>query len=71
MAGFKELHSYIQVQSYNPFAMIARSEQRSEQLRKNVARYYWQHPGKFLLRLQSLLKDGFTNKYLVAVFEKL
>jgi 2-polyprenyl-3-methyl-5-hydroxy-6-metoxy-1,4-benzoquinol methylase len=69
--GFRELHSYIQVQSYNPFAMITRSEQRSEQLRKNVARYYWQHPGKFLLRLQSLLKDGFTNKYLVVVFEKL
>jgi 2-polyprenyl-3-methyl-5-hydroxy-6-metoxy-1,4-benzoquinol methylase len=70
-AGFKELHSYIQVQPYTLFSIITRSEQRSEQLRKNLARYYWQHPGKLILRLQSILKEGFTNKYLVAVFEKL
>jgi 2-polyprenyl-3-methyl-5-hydroxy-6-metoxy-1,4-benzoquinol methylase len=70
-AGFRQLHSYIQVQPFAPFSVIGRKEQRSEQLRKNMLGYYWKHPGKFFLRVKSVVMDGFTNKYLVAVFEKL
>lgn len=70
-AGFRRLDSYIQVQPFAPFSVIGRKEQRSEQLRKNILGYYVSHPGKFFLRLKSVLLDGFTNKYLVAVFEKL
>lgn len=70
-AGFTQIHSYIQKQRYNPFAIIGRKEERSKDIRKGILHYYWQHPGKFFLRLRSLFTDGFTNKYMVAVFEKL
>lgn len=69
-AGLKEVHSFMQVQPYRPFSLLGRKEERSKDLRKNIAGYYLQYPSKFFLRLTSLVKDGFTNKYLVAVFEK-
>jgi 2-polyprenyl-3-methyl-5-hydroxy-6-metoxy-1,4-benzoquinol methylase len=69
-AGLKKVHSFVQVQSYRPFSVIGRKEERSKDLRKNILGYYATHPGKFFLRIKSLLTDGFTNKYLVAVFEK-
>jgi 2-polyprenyl-3-methyl-5-hydroxy-6-metoxy-1,4-benzoquinol methylase len=69
--GFRVLNSYIQVQPFAPFSVIGRKEQRSEQLRKNIMGYYLTHPDKFFLRVKSILLDGFTNKYMVAVFEKL
>lgn len=68
--GLKEIDSFIQVQPYRLFSILGRKEKRSEDLRKNIAGFYKQHPGKFFLRLKSLITDGFTNKYLVAVFEK-
>jgi 2-polyprenyl-3-methyl-5-hydroxy-6-metoxy-1,4-benzoquinol methylase len=70
-AGMREVSSYMQIQRYNPIPLLQRKEKRSEDLRKNVLGYYLKHPGKFFLRLSSLIKDGFTNKYLVVVFEKL
>jgi SAM-dependent methyltransferase len=70
-AGLKEIHSFIQVQPYQPLPLLQRKEERSKDLRRNILRYYLTHPGKFFLRISSLLKDGFTNKYLVVVFEKL
>lgn len=69
-AGLKEVDHFIQVQPYNPFAIAGRKEVRSKDLRKNIAGYYLQHPGKLLLRIRSLIVDGFRNKYLVVVFEK-
>jgi len=69
-AGLQEIHSFIQVQPYRIFSLLARKEKRTQDLRKNILGYYRQHPSKFFLRIQSVFKDGFTNKYLVAVFEK-
>jgi 2-polyprenyl-3-methyl-5-hydroxy-6-metoxy-1,4-benzoquinol methylase len=69
-AGLKEIHSFVQVQSYQPFSLLGKKEERSKDLRKNILGYYRQHPDKLLLRIKSLFRDGFTNKYLVAVFEK-
>jgi 2-polyprenyl-3-methyl-5-hydroxy-6-metoxy-1,4-benzoquinol methylase len=69
-AGFKEIDSFVQVQSYNPFKLRKMKDGRGHDLRKNIGKYYLYHPGKFLLRIGSLVKDGFNNKYLVVVFEK-
>lgn len=70
-AGLREIDSFIQVQRYNPFVMAQRKEERTKGLRKNLLDYYRQHPKKLWLRLKSVLTDGFANKYMVAVFEKL
>lgn len=70
-AGFKMIDSYVQHQPYKLFSVLSKTEERGKDLRKGLVSYYFSHPSKFFLRLWSLLKDGFTNKYLVAVFEKL
>ena len=62
--GLVEMDSLIQVQPFNPFKVATRSEQRTENLRKNLVGFYASHPSKAVLRLWSTLKDGFNNKYL-------
>ena len=68
--GFRELSSFIQIQSYNPISILSRKGQRTKDIRRNIFSFYWNNPGKFFSRLRSLLADGFNNKYLVAVFER-
>ncbi|MGZ5190155.1 MAG: class I SAM-dependent methyltransferase [Flavisolibacter sp.] len=68
--GLKEIDSFIQTQSYNPFSIIRRKGERTQNIRNSLLKYYMQNPGKLLLRIRSFLVDGFNNKYLVAVFEK-
>lgn len=68
--GFEELDSFVQVQKFNPFELGKKGNSRTADLRKNIPGYYLKHPGKLFLRIKSLLTDGFSNKYLVAVFEK-
>jgi 2-polyprenyl-3-methyl-5-hydroxy-6-metoxy-1,4-benzoquinol methylase len=70
-AGFRELDSFIQKQSYNPLTLINRKNIRHKNIRNNLPGYYLKHPQKLLSRALSLLKDGFCNKYFVGVFEKL
>jgi 2-polyprenyl-3-methyl-5-hydroxy-6-metoxy-1,4-benzoquinol methylase len=69
--GFKEINAFIQVQRYDPFLIMRRNKEGSRMLRRNILKYYLNNPNKLLLRLRSLILDGFSNKYLVAVFEKL
>ena len=69
-AGFVEIDSLIQIQQYRAFTMISNKEGRSQDLRKALVVYYLENPRKFFSRLKSLFTDGFTNKYLVVVFEK-
>jgi len=69
-AGFTERNSLTQIQRYNQKELRGNKEGRSKEIRKGLAGYYFKNPGKFFLRLFSLLKDGFTIKYLVVVFEK-
>ncbi len=70
-AGFTLIDSFVQVQPYKLFSLLSKKEERNKDLRKGMIGYYLQYPSKLLLRLSSLLVDGFKNKYLVAVFEKL
>ncbi|MEP7372783.1 MAG: methyltransferase domain-containing protein [Chitinophagaceae bacterium] len=69
-SGMKEIDSLIQQQPYSLFSIAKRKEERSKDLRKNIAAYYMSNPDKLLLRLKSLIKDGWNNKYLVTAFEK-
>lgn len=69
--GLREVDSFIQKQSYSPIRMIFnRKAAGHRSTRRNLIGYYIKKPGKFFLRIRSIVKDGFTNKYLVAVFEK-
>ena len=70
-AGMKEIESLIQQQPYSIFSIMKQKEERSKDLRKNIAGYYMSKPGKLLLRLKSLIKDGWNNKYIVTAFQKL
>ncbi len=69
-AGYKELHSYVQRQPYN-VGSITNKKRVSTGFRKNLLGYYVKNPSKFFLRLNSLWKEGFCNKYLVCTFEKM
>ena len=70
-SGFRMLNFLIQKQSYNPFIVRNQTEMRYQQLRKNIFQYYSNNPRKFFLRLSSIIRDGFCNKYMIATFEKL
>lgn len=70
-ARMKEIGSLIQQQPYSIFSILKQKEERSKDLRKNIAGYYASKPGKLLLRLKSLVKDGWNNKYIVTAFQKL
>jgi SAM-dependent methyltransferase len=61
---FIELDSLEQVQTYSPLAVITKTEDRMQAMRSNVWGYYWRQPRKALLRIQSILTEGFKNKYL-------
>jgi 2-polyprenyl-3-methyl-5-hydroxy-6-metoxy-1,4-benzoquinol methylase len=69
--GMEEIDSIIQRQPYSFFSIIKQKEERSKDLRKNIAGYYMHKPGKLLLRLKSLVKDGWNNKYIVTAFQKI
>ena len=68
--GLEYLDSLCQIQRFNPFAVLTRREHRTRDLRANVLGFYWHNPSHLALRLASILKDGFTNKYLTVVWEK-
>jgi SAM-dependent methyltransferase len=53
-----------QVQPYSPLAVLTRNERRMLSMRPNLLAYYCQNPDKAVLRLKSLVVDGFNNKYL-------
>ncbi len=69
-ARLKEIDSFIQIQKFNPFRLFKKKEGRAASIRKNIIFFYFRNPRKFFLRLKSVLTDGFTNKYLLVVFEK-
>jgi SAM-dependent methyltransferase len=62
--GFSEFDCLHQVQPYSPLAVLTRTEKRINSMRPNIAAYYLRHPHKAVLRLKSVLTDGFSNKYL-------
>jgi len=63
-----ELASYRQQQSFDPFAVLTRSESRLADLRPNLLSYYAQHPSALLHRMWSTLRHGFSIHYLTLAF---
>jgi SAM-dependent methyltransferase len=59
-----EFDSLHQVQPYSPVAVMTITEERMQKLRPNIWAYYCRHPQKAILRIKSILIDGFKNKYL-------
>ena len=59
-----------QVHRYNPLKIVMRKEARMANLRGSLVHFYLGHPGHLILRMWSILRDGFTNKYLTVVWEK-
>lgn len=72
--GSKNLLDYVdsmlQVQKFNPIAIMTRTETRSASLRPNLPRFYLRNPSHLALRLWSTIRDGFLNKYLTIVWQR-
>jgi hypothetical protein len=68
--GLEEFSALEQVQPYNPFAVAMGIEPRLQDMRKGLLSYYMTHPGKFFLRVKSVIFDGFNNKYLTIATRK-
>jgi hypothetical protein len=66
----RRMQTFSQTQPYNPSAILLRRERRTENLRSSIPMFYLRHPSHFFLRVGSLLRDGFANKYLTVVWEK-
>lgn len=69
-AGLTEVDSLLQVQRYKPFHVVGKQAGRSNDIRKGLLGYYTKNPLSLWRRIKSIIMDGFTNKYLVVVFEK-
>lgn len=65
--SFEEISAFEQVQPFNPFPVVLRSERRLEDMRENLIRYYLSHPGAAYKRAISTVIHGFKNKYLTVV----
>jgi 2-polyprenyl-3-methyl-5-hydroxy-6-metoxy-1,4-benzoquinol methylase len=68
--SLRYLTSLDQIQPFKPLAMATKSEARTANLRKNLLQYYFRYPKQFGLRLWSTMRDGFVNKYLTVVWQK-
>ena len=64
------LTSLHQVQPFSAVAIATKSEARSASLRSNLGAFYFRNPSHFALRLWSIMRDGFVNKYITVVWEK-
>ena len=60
----------IQVQRFNPFSVALRKEARTANLRRGLIRFYMEDPSHLVLRVWSMLRDGFVNKYMTVVWQK-
>lgn len=68
--GLRIVDKFIQVQMVNPVSLLIGGNQRMQGIRRGLFSYYLDNPSKAFLRMKSLVRDGFRNKYLVAAFAK-
>jgi len=62
--------SMVQIQRFDPVAIVARAEARSANTRQNLAFFYLHNPSHLGLRLWSTIRNGFVNKYLTVVWQR-
>lgn len=68
--GFVIQQKMIQVQPFTLFSVLNKKEKRAEELRKNLWLYYFTHPASLFKRIDSAMRFGFTNRYLVLMCTK-
>jgi 2-polyprenyl-3-methyl-5-hydroxy-6-metoxy-1,4-benzoquinol methylase len=69
--SFKIVEELKQIQPYTLKEVLgSKKMNRLKTKERSLLQFYYQHPGKFFKRLQSLLVDGFNNKYLTIAVEK-
>ncbi|MEO5800458.1 MAG: class I SAM-dependent methyltransferase [Gemmatimonadales bacterium] len=69
-AGFVEVASMEQVQPYSPIRIVTRQEERVQDMRQGLLKYYAAHPGAAIRRVLATLRYGFTNRYLTVAWAK-
>jgi SAM-dependent methyltransferase len=68
--GLVEVDSFFQRQPFSPWKIASGQEARLADMRQNIPLYYAGHPVALLKRLQSVVVDGFCNKYLTVAWTK-
>lgn len=66
--GLVEIDCLRQDQPYRLGAVLARSEVRMQQMRRNLPAYYLRHPDALARRVWSTLRHGLKNKYLTVAW---
>ncbi len=69
-SGFIKESEFFQVQPFSLKSVFQPDNQRLSKARKNIWKYYFQHPTVFLARMRSLFVDGLNNKYLTLALRK-
>jgi SAM-dependent methyltransferase len=69
-SGFSEIDCLLQKQSFSPFKILGKKEERLSDLRKNLLSYYLKNPLQAVKRLQTTLRYGFSNHYLTLAVRK-
>jgi SAM-dependent methyltransferase len=68
--GLAVLAEFRQAQRFSPVAVALRRERRTADLRRGLVGWYLRHPGAAARRLASLLRYGFTNRYLTVAWRR-
>lgn len=68
--GFVEISCFRQVQPYSLFSIIAKTEKRTRDVRKNLPFYYLKNPYALVKRIRTIFVDGFNNKYITIIWKK-
>lgn len=58
-----EIDCLHQIQPFRPLPLLARTEARARDLRRNLPLFYLTHPMSFVRRIASTLRHGFANHY--------
>lgn len=66
--GLEAVDELLQDQPFGLRAVVTRSEQRLQSVRKNLPAWYLRHPGALVRRLATTLRHGFVNRYLTVAW---
>lgn len=69
-SGFTIESEFIQVQPFTLKNILGSNNQRLSKTRQNIAKFYLHHPGVFIARIRSLVKDGLNNRYMTLALRK-
>lgn len=68
--GMREVEQLRQVQPYELWAVLSRTEPRMNTMRGSLAKYYLRHPRAAARRLAATVRYGFTNRYITIAWQR-